>query len=75
MKFNREYESLIKKVAAIDENAAEYLKKDAYKLPDFRQSEYLPACFLWSNTTQGYDYWHRIDKLLIEKERKGCKDG
>lgn len=75
MKFNKEYESLIKKVADIDENAAKYLKKDAYKLPDFRQSGYLSTCFLWSNAKQGYDYWNRIDNLLIEKERKENKDG
>ena len=55
------YEQLIKDVREVDEDAADYLDRDALMLPSFLYSNRISECFLWSTTPQGHRYWEDLD--------------
>lgn len=62
------YEVLIDKVAKIDKDASDYLRKAPYELKCFRYHGKLNSCFVWYDTPQGHDYWENIYKKLIKTE-------
>jgi hypothetical protein len=57
---SKEYEGLIKRVAKIDEEAAEFLKTEMPKLEGFEDRGNLSGVIVWDDTPQGHEYWHEI---------------
>ena len=58
------YEDLCKRVEKIDPEAAEYMRGEAKKLPDFSEYSNINDCFYWINTPQGFNYWWGIEEKL-----------
>lgn len=59
------YEALCKKVEAVDADAAAYMRsEEARALWDFQALEDLKACFTWSYTPQGFEYWDKIHDAI-----------
>lgn len=59
------YNRLIREVEKIDPEAADYLQKDAQKLPAFQFASHLRVVFIWNSSPQGHTYWHTIANQLI----------
>jgi hypothetical protein len=64
----RNYLRLISKVAVIDINAALYLLCDAPNIDGFNEYGRLAGAFIWSKTTQGYEYWADINTKVANNE-------
>jgi hypothetical protein len=60
----RDYAELCNKVEKIDEAAAHYMRTQAPNLSWFAYDGVLLRCFVFSETPQGEDYWHRIVEEL-----------
>ena len=59
-----DYERLCREVEKIDMVAAKYLRDEAPKLDDFEYDICLPACFLFIDTKQGWEFWWNITEKL-----------
>lgn len=60
-----DYMELVKEVAEIDQEAAEYLRSPEVKrLPAFEFTGRLTVCFFWEDTPQGHNYWGRICDIV-----------
>ena len=63
-------EELIEKVRKIDPKAAEYLEKEAPKLPRYvtpgGETSGLSGIIYWETTPQGHNYWESIARQLGE---------
>ena len=56
---------LVERVRAIDLDAGRRLLRNAK-----RYSNSLEACFAWSESPEGFDYWHRINEALEDEALK-----
>lgn len=55
-----EYQQLIKRVALVDKEAAEYMEGPMRKVIGFGTSGNLLDVVVWANTEQGSTYWRDI---------------
>lgn len=62
------YKQLISQVAALDPEAAMYMKDAAKKLDSFYPCRHLDCCFPWAETPQGKDYWEALAVQLGQWE-------